>query len=114
MSFPLFNNLLSESLNKNLTNTQKNYFMNNFKKLDQDGINLMYALIISYNLYELKNPKLNEMDLTNELYISPYSSKILSNNEIEFDLDNLPKKLNQILYKFIVLHIKKMKEDKKK
>ena len=41
-----------------------------------------------------------------------YGGKYVDNN-IVFDLDNIPLKLRQILYKFIKIHVKKMREDKK-
>jgi hypothetical protein len=101
-TFPLFQNLISESDEKDLTQVQKKAFIKKLDKIDQDGINLIYALISSFWIYEK-----NELDSK-----IPYKGEVYD-KDITFDLDLFPKKLKQILYKFIQMHVKKMNEDKK-
>ncbi len=102
-TFPLFNNLLAESEEKDLTQVQKKAFIKKLEKIDQDGNNLIYALILSYWVNETR-----ELDTK-----IPYDGECYD-KDVTFDLDNFPKKLKQVLYKFVQLHVKKMNEDKKR
>jgi len=96
--FPLYNSLNKNIPNKNLTITQKNEFINRVNNLDNEGHSLIFALIkCYYNDEEKDNSQI------------PYEGKA-TNNNIEYNLSDLPSKLQQILYKFISLHISRMEE----
>ena len=41
----------------------------------------------------------------------PYNGKYV-NNDINFDLENFPNSLKQIIFKFLAAHLKKMNEEK--
>lgn len=99
--FPLYNTLLSEIKDKDLTATQKKDFLKKIEKIDQTGSELVYALIKYYYVKNEKNITTN----------NPYDGKMVENN-ITYDINSFPYKLRQILYKFIQKHIKKLKEDK--
>lgn len=100
-NFPIYDNLYKECKNKELTVKQKNEFISKIVNIDCEGAELIYALI---RHYELNNDNL-------ATYKLPYTGKYI-NNEIVFDLDDLPYKLKQILYKFLNMYINKMNEDK--
>lgn len=96
--FPLYNSLNKNIPNKNLTITQKNEFIKKIETIDNEGHSLIFALIKSYyNDEEKDNSQI------------PYQGKVINNN-IEYNLSDLPAKLQQILYKFISLHISRMEE----
>lgn len=100
-NFPLYDSLSKDILNKDLSIKQKNDFINNVKNIDNTGSELIYALI---KVYHIQN-----IDEKNTI-ILPFEGEYL-NNEIKFDLDKLPNKLKQILFKFLQIHTKTMKED---
>lgn len=101
--FPLYNSLSIEVENKRLSTQQKRSFIKNVEKMDQEGLELIYALIKKHQLS------------SSDGYIShtlPYNG-MNKDNEILFDINDLPFELQQILFKFIRKHIDKMKADKK-
>lgn len=100
-NFPLYTTLNNNVPNKDLTITQKNELIRRVKKLNHETHELVYALIKCYFLD-------NEDD---DSFVIPYKG-VLAKDRIDFDLLKLPVKLRQILYKFVTIHNKKLKEDK--
>ena len=100
-SFPIYDTLSENISQKDLTVKQKEEFMEKIKSLDQQGYELVYALI---RTFQMEN---NDDKTTFKL---PYKGKILK-NEIKFDLEKLPNKLKQMLYKFVNIHIRSMEEN---
>jgi hypothetical protein len=101
MNFPLYTTLLTGLPSKDLTVAQKNDFVRRIDKLDSEAYDLIYALIKSYYL-EHEN---------GDAFTIPYEG-ILAKDRIDFDLLKLPITLRQLLYKFVTVHRKKLKEDK--
>lgn len=99
--FPLYDNLSKDIPTTKLNTTQKNSFIKRIEKIDKSGYELVYALI---KMYQMEN---NE---DNTSFTIPYNGKYI-NNEITFDLDEIPSNLQQILYKFLGVHLSKMKEE---
>jgi hypothetical protein len=99
--FPLYDRLSSNTPSRDLTMAQKMSFVKKIKKIDQNGYELMYALM---RMYQLENEE------ENSSFIVPYNG-VFQNNDIIFDINELPKKLRQILLKFLTVHIRKMKEE---
>lgn len=100
MSFPLYETLKKSLPKKDLSELQKTRFINTISKLDNDAQNLVYALIKNYFLEYEKG----------STFVIPYKGK-LDRDTIDFSLLDFPNKLRQLLYKFVMLHEKKMKED---
>lgn len=99
--FPLYDNLSKDISNTKLNTNQKKSFIKRVEKIDKSGYELVYALI---KMYQMEN---NE---DNTSFTLPYSGKYI-NNEMTFDLDEIPGNLQQILYKFLSAHLSKMKEE---
>lgn len=100
--FPLYNSLYKDLPDKDLKIADKKKFISHIKKIDQKGYDLIYTLIKVYYLN-------NEIDTT--IYTIPYGGKFI-NKDLIFDLNEIPIKLRQLLYKFLNMHIEKMKENK--
>ena len=103
--FPLYDSL-SKDLpldREDLSVIQKRAFIKRLEKIDKHGHELIYALI---RIYQIEN---NEED--NTCFTLPYNG-IYVETDIHFDLDNLPKDLKHILFKFVSIHLEKMKEEK--
>lgn len=100
--FPLYDSLIKDLPKKDLTMTQKRVFIKRIAKIDKNGHDLVYALI---RMYQVEN---NEK---NTSFTLPYNGTFID-NDINFDLDNLPVDLKQILFKFTGVHIGKMKEER--
>ena len=69
--------------------------MSLIKTIDDNTAELIYALI---RVYQLEN---NENNIST--FTVPYDGKFID-NEIKFDLNELPIKLKHILFKFLKLH----------
>jgi hypothetical protein len=97
-NFPLYDNLVNKISEKKLTPYQKNKLLKQFEFLETEQHELIYVLI---KTYENLNCKLNNMQ------IFPFDI-VSDNNELNININNLPPKLQQILYKFINTHIKSL------
>ena len=100
--FPLYDSLLKDISDNDLTVTQKRSFIKKITKIDKHGHELIYALI---RMYQVEN---NE---TNISFTLPYNGTFID-TDINFDLDKFPFILKQILFKFLGVHLGKMKEEK--
>jgi len=100
--FPLYNNLSKDVKKRDITIKQKEEFMQKISEMqsvgDTNGFELLYVLI---KVHYLQTQTPLELKVLN-------SKKELKN--IEFNLDELPNDLKQILYKFVVLHSQKVNE----
>ena len=77
--------------------------MEKIKLIDTNGEELIYALIKFYEKDHSKGK--TSVNL-------PYKGKqTKKTNALKFDLEELPKQLKQIVYKFLLTHIKMMEED---
>jgi hypothetical protein len=101
--FPLYTSLSIDIQKKDLTIVEKKEFIKNIKKLDQNGHDLIYALIRIF--YLDKEDNISGFTL-------PYGGKFIK-NDLRYDLESLPCKLKQLINKFIFMHIKKMSEENK-
>ena len=82
--FPLYDNLVKNVIDKDLTAVNKQSFIKKIDKLDRKGQEMIYALI---RMYQIEN---NEDSLS-----LPYGG-LMNDNNIVYDLDKLPNKLKQI------------------
>ena len=96
--FPLYDNLYKNATNKDLTPTQKKNFIKYVDKMNVNTKELLYALI---KIYYIENGE-NNTDV-------PYSGKILNSSgnkeDLQWDLQNFPKNLRQILNNFLLMNI---------
>ena len=100
-NLPLYEILFKETSNEDLTTKEKDEFMKIIKNIDQKGFEIVYALI---RIFQLEN---NEDKSTFKI---PYGGKFVK-DDLNFNLNDLPLQLKQILYKFLLLHIKTMKDE---
>src|SRR5271156_2337055 len=97
--FPLYSTLIKNLPEKDLTICQKKELVKKINSMDTETHELIYVLTKSFNI---ENDKSN--------LVIPYKG-IITKDKIEFDLSEMPNKLRQLLYKFVILHNKKLKED---
>jgi hypothetical protein len=100
MNLPIYDILYNESSDNDLTQTEKDNFIKLIKKIDNEGSEIIYAIIKIYCI--------NNFTGENQNYL--YGAKFLKCS-IKFDLDDFPHRLKQMLNKFLNKHIKKMDED---
>ncbi len=103
-SFPFYDIMMKDTKTADLTVKQKNDFLAKMLLIDKNGYELIYALI---RVFEINNE-----DLPSSFKL-PYSGKFID-KDMHFDLEKLPLKLRQVLYKFINVHLEKMEEEKNK
>ena len=104
--FPLYNTLYNKVLTVtvDLTDKEKEHFIEIIKILDKNARELIYALIRYHHFKHNDGMHINILEL-------PFLGK-KQKTGIKFDLDNFPLILKHILYKFINTHIKSVEEDK--
>ena len=101
LKFPLFNNLLKNIPTRDLFLSEKRTFMKNIEEIDTNGHELIYALIRVYQIEHKED---------NTSFTLPYNGTYNDKN-ITFDLDHFPIKLKHILFKFLKVHLNKIKEE---
>ncbi len=94
-NFPLYDNIIKGIKNKDLTAKQKSDLVKRIYEMDENNTNLVYALMRAYSLND-----------GSKFSLLPYKGERLDSSTIKFDLEKLPNKLKQILYKFSELHDK--------
>lgn len=104
--FPLYDNLIPNITHKDLTIREKEYVIKNIRDIDEQGKEIIYALIQTY--WESKTPS---DSLTTTI---PYKGIINPNKEfwdLTWNLNNFPSDLKQILFRFVKIHAKTVQED---
>ncbi len=86
-NFPLYQSIKRDDF-KELSTEEKDKFMDIFKDMSEDKHKVIYALIRAYHL---------EHDIN--MQEIPYGGKNLKSG-LKFDFDNLPSKLQFMLYNF--------------
>ena len=89
--FPLYDSISKDIPKEDISVFQKNRFIKRVQKIDNNGHELIYALI---RMYQIEN---NE---DNTSFTLPYNGTYNDKN-ITFDLDHFPIKLKHILFKFL-------------
>ena len=100
-NFPLYDNLIKDLPEEEITVKQKDKFIKLVKDIDEYGSELIYALI---RFYQLENSD------DKSTFKLPYGGKFVK-NEIKFDFNDLPPDLKKILFNFTIMHTKTMKEE---
>lgn len=96
-NFPLYDNLMSEVQSfEDLTTKQKDEFMKIIGDIDDNTSELVYALI---RVFQLENSE------NKNTFTLPYDGKFID-NEVKFDLNELPNQLKQMLNNFLILYKK--------
>jgi hypothetical protein len=98
MTLPLYQDLIKNVTEVELTSEEKENIIKKIKKLDILGHELIYALIRCYQLENETN------------YGTPYDGKVIQKG-LKFDLEKFPPQLKNLINSFIDIHLEKMKEE---
>jgi hypothetical protein len=98
-TFPLYDSIVdhTKNINKDLTKTEKEDFVENVKNINDKGAELIYALI---TMHHRKENNQEGIDV-------PYDGSFVENGVVEFNIGSFPKKLRRLLYTFLKIHLKK-------
>ena len=99
MSFPLYDILLKESTNDDLSLEQKKELTDIIPSIDNKGHQNIFTII---RMHGLKTNSGNIFDI-------PYDGKKIV-RDIKFNVDKLPNVVKQMLYRFVKIHIEKTNE----
>ena len=95
--FPLYNSIKNiTDFDNELSHQELVNVSQKIKKLDKNTHELVYALIKSYQIDNKEN----------KAHMLPYESKQLKTG-IKFDMNNIPKGLQNMLAKFLEMHEKR-------
>lgn len=104
-NFPLYDSLNKKIPSGDLSSKKKKEFIANIKIIDETGRDLIYALIQFYYLQ-------NEDTFEDIPYKGVRKNVVKGKGNLTWNLANFPLKLRHILYKFVLIHIKKMEEER--
>ena len=105
--FPLYDSLNKKNYKKDLTAKQKEEFIRNLNEADDNGTELVYALV---QFYFLHNDTTDEVGNTLPYQGTKHEvTKGVFN--VTWDFSKFPVKLRQILYNFLQLHIKNLESN---
>lgn len=103
-NFPLYDSLMRDTFNKELTIKQKKLFLLRVEEIDIPGKEIIYALIKYHFMNTNKDSTQNDL----------YKCKIISSDgglrDLTWDLNDLPPRLRQILFKFTEINQKRQEE----
>lgn len=103
-TFPLYDSLMRDTFNKELTIKQKKLFLTRIEEIDETGKEFIYALIKYHFVNTNKDTHQNDL----------YKCKIVSTDrglrDLTWDLNDLPMRLRQILFKFTEINQKRQEE----
>ena len=105
--FPLYDNLIKDLPKKDLSVKEKEEFIRNIKKINMNGRELVYVLILIYSMQ-------NDRDST---LLVPYngSKEEEKTNDGVYTFSwvytQFPIKLRHLLTRFVKIHFKKQKEE---
>ena len=105
-NFPLYDNLIKDISTKDLSVKQKEEFISKVENIDNKGRDLIFALI---QFYYIKNE--SEISFENIPYKGIYEKNENDLENITWSLSDLPVKLRNILYKFILIHMQSIEEE---
>ena len=105
-SFPLYNRIVNNVPNSDLTQTEKEFFIENIKNMDELGKELLFVLIFQFSIENKKKGK----------NVIPYKGKKETVNDdvsnFTWNLQDLPITLRQMLLKFMKMHLITMEEER--
>lgn len=100
MSFPLYDILIKESHDIDLSLDQKKELMGLIPQLDDKGHQNIFTII---RIHGLKNSSGGIFDI-------PYDGQ-RNLGDVKFNLEKLPNIVKQMIYRFVKIHIDKLKEE---
>ena len=103
--FPLYDNLIKGLPKKDLIVKEKEAFISNIKKLDANGRELIYALIIVYNQ---ENRRSTEVGIP---YKGVKEEKSEGVHNFSWVFTQFPVKLRRLLHRFVEIHLKNQEEE---
>lgn len=110
-SFPLFDNLSKNLPKVEMNTTTKEEVVNMINNLDQNGMNLLYVIII---IFSKKNcTKTVAECLENNKIVFKGKKDVNSDMTCNFkwNFNDFPVKLKYIIHKFLKLHLSTMEEE---
>lgn len=106
-NFPLYDSLTRDLPKKDLSVKQKEELVEKLNKIDENGRDLVYALIQVYNIN-------NQGEESKSLPYGGESEVNKGKEDITWNLTEFPIKLRRTLYKFVVMHSQNMEEQAKR
>jgi len=104
--FPLYDNLIKDLPKKDLRVKEKEEFIQNIKRINMDGLELVYALIL---VYAGQNKKENKTVQVPYKGIKEEDDKGL--HTFSWVYTQFPIKLRHLLSRFVTIHLKKQEEE---
>ncbi|MDD4931684.1 MAG: hypothetical protein PHG66_06095 [Candidatus Colwellbacteria bacterium] len=111
MSFPLYDVLIKDVSDNELTREEKTKLMSIIPTLDQKGQDNMYTLIRVHGLKTKAGGNIFEIPYDGQNVDKMTTGK--NTRDIKFNIDKLPPTVAQLIYKFAMIHIDTMSNDER-
>lgn len=110
VGFFLYDILLKNVTDDDLTQEQKKTLVQTIPTLQHRDHETIYAIVTNFNyLSNSSSQSSKTIPYGGKKVVDPSKKMEIRSNEIEFDfkfdLDSFPKKLKQMLYRFVTLHV---------
>ncbi len=104
--FPLYDNLIKDLPKKDLSVKDKEEFIRNIKKVNTDGRELVYALILVYCGQNGEDLEGNEVP-----YKGVQQEEEGGSSNFSWVYTQFPIKLRHLLSRFVAMHLRKQQEE---
>jgi len=107
--FPLYDNLIKDLPKKDLAVKEKEEFIKNIKRINMDGLELVYALILVYSGQNERKDKIRQVP-----YKGFKEEDEKGSHTFSWVYTQFPIKLRHLLSRFVTIHLKKQEEEAKR
>jgi len=103
-SFPLYNLLYEKTKNESFNATDCIHLVENVKKLDKSGFELLFVIIRIYSVKTATEKDINDIPFSGQKI---EGTQLENKSDVKFDIRNFPDKLNHMLLEFTKMHLTK-------
>ena len=110
-TFPLYDSLSKDLPKVEMNNTIKEEVINMINKLDQNGMNLLYVIIIIFSKKNQTKAVIESIENNKLVFKGKKDVNSDMTCNFKWNFNDLPVKLKYIIHKFLKLHLSTMQEE---
>jgi len=110
-TFPLFDNLSKDLPKVEMNSAIKEEVVNMINKLDQNGMNLLYVIIIIFSKKNQTKAVIESIENSKIVFKGKKDVNSDMTCNFKWNFNDLPVKLKYIIHKFLKLHLSTMQEE---
>lgn len=110
-TFPLYDSLSKDLPKVEMNNTIKEEVINMINELDQNGMNLLYVIIIIFSKKNQTKAVIESIENNKIVFKGKKDVNSDMTCNFKWNFNDLPVKLKYIIHKFLKLHLSTMQEE---